>query len=95
MDLTSEWRKERDIRVIHQNNTVSAAQDRSLLRQQGRKKRNKKNQPLSKGCQNLLEKGIWFYCQFYENKMEEPKNFHANISTISGISKMHKYSSGE
>ena len=31
-------------RVIHQNNIVSATQDRSLLREQGREKRKKKKE---------------------------------------------------
>lgn len=36
------------IRVIHQNNIVSAAQDRSLLREQGRKKRKKQKKKKKK-----------------------------------------------
>lgn len=55
--------KIKTIRVIHQNNIVSAAQDRSLLREQGRKKRKKQEiNPTAKGVRIGWRKGIWFYC---------------------------------
>lgn len=71
---------------------MSAAQESSLQREQGRKKRKEKNEPLSQERQNLLEASVWFYCQFYKNKMKNTQNSYANIS---GICKMRKYSSGE
>lgn len=44
MDLTREWKKIKGHeRAIHQNNIVSAVQDRLLLREQGREKRKEKN----------------------------------------------------
>lgn len=89
MDLTREWgNKETEtfIKVTFVNSLGEFPAERA-----GREEEIGKNELLSQGRQNLLEESVWFYCQFYKNKMKNTQNFHANIS---GICKMHKYSSG-